>query len=131
MIEWMRHTPRWAVVWVCGTAAILLVVGASAHLTDLFRHGLHPYAWAPEWLNLYWSALALFDALAAVFLIKGKRRGADLACLIAVTDLAANWYAAYGVQDSGLADEPGLQRLTVFAVLIGGGAPFVRRHLTP
>jgi hypothetical protein len=131
VIEWMRHTPRWVVVWVCGIAAILLAVGASAHVTDLFHHGLRPYAWAPGWLNLYWSSLALFDALAAVFLIKGKRRGADLACMIAVTDLAANGYAAYGIQDSGLAAQPGLQRLTVFAVLVVGGAPFVRRHLTP
>ncbi|MEU0837561.1 hypothetical protein [Streptomyces sp. NPDC005969] len=130
MIGWMHHTPRWAVISVCAVAAVLLFVGASAHVTDLLSDGLHPYDWAPGWLNLYWSSLALFDALAAVFLIRGKRRGTDLACVIMATDLAANWYAVYGIQHSSLAAQPGLQRLTVFATLVLGTAPFIRRHLT-
>ncbi|WP_223183927.1 MULTISPECIES: hypothetical protein [unclassified Streptomyces] len=131
MIGWMRHTPRWAALSACGIAAVLLLVGASAHLSDLLGHGLRPYDWAPGWLNLYWSSLALFDVLAAVFLIRGRRRGIDLACAIMATDLAANWYAAYGIQHSGLAAQPGLQRLTAFAALVLGMAPFIRRHLTP
>ncbi|MEU7032048.1 hypothetical protein AB0A60_35800 [Streptomyces sp. NPDC046275] len=130
MIGWMRHTPRWAVILACGIAAVLLFVGASAHITDLLRHGLHPYDWAPMWLNFYWSSLALFDTLAAVLLIRGKRRGIDLACVIMATDLAANWYAVHGIQDSNFAAQPGLQRLTVFAALVLGTAPFIRRHLT-
>ncbi|MEU3690278.1 hypothetical protein [Streptomyces narbonensis] len=130
MFGWMRHTPRWAVVSVCVIAAVLLFVGASAHVTDLLSHGLHPYDWAPGWLNLYWSSLALFDTLAAVFLIRGERRGTDLACAVVATDLAANWYAVYGIQHSDLAAQPGLQRLTVFAVLVLGTAPYIRRHLT-
>lgn len=89
----MRHTPRWAVISVCVIASMLLFVGASAHVTDLLSHGLHPYAWAPSRLHLYWSSPALFDTLAAVLLIRGKRRGTDLACAIMATDLAANWYA--------------------------------------
>ncbi|WP_037881396.1 hypothetical protein [Streptomyces sp. NRRL S-378] len=93
MIGWLRHTPRWAVKSVCVIAAMLLFVGASAHVTDLLSRGLHPYAWAPSRLHLYWSSPALFDTLAAVFLIRGKRRGTDLACAIMATDLAANWYA--------------------------------------
>ncbi|WP_405835049.1 MULTISPECIES: hypothetical protein [unclassified Streptomyces] len=120
MIGGMRYTPCRAVIAVCVIAAILLFVGASSHVTDLLSHGLHPYDWAPGWLNLYWSSLALFDALAAVFLIRGKRRGIDLACVIMATDLAANWYAVYGIQHSSLADQPGLQRLTVFAALVLG-----------
>ncbi|MGW1847422.1 hypothetical protein [Streptomyces sp. NPDC001966] len=130
MIGWMNHTPRPAVISACVIAAILLFVGASAHVTDLLSHGLHPYDWAPEWLNLYWSSLALFDALATVFLIRGKRRGIDLACVIMATDLAANWYAVYGIQHGSLAAQPGLQPLTVFAVLVLGTAPFIRRYLT-
>ncbi|MFD3534657.1 hypothetical protein [Streptomyces sp. NPDC058664] len=130
MIGWMRHTPRWAVISVCVIAAVLLFVGASAHVADLLSNGLHPYAWAPSWLNLYWSSLALFDTLAAVLLIRGERRGTDLACAIMATDLAANWYAVYGIQHSCFAAQPGLQRLTVFAVLVLGTAPFIRRHLT-
>jgi hypothetical protein len=126
----MRHSPRWAVVSVCVTSAVLLFVGAASHVTDLLRHGLRPYDWAPGWLNLYWSSLALFDTLAAVLLIRGERRGVDLACLIVATDLAANWYAVHGIQNSSLADQPGLQRLTLFAALVLGTAPFIRRSLT-
>ncbi|WP_239081601.1 hypothetical protein [Streptomyces sp. SID9727] len=130
MIGWMHHAPRWAVISACSIAAALLFIGASAHVTDLQRHGLHPYDWAPWWLNLYWSSLALFDTLAAVLLIRGKCQGIDLACVIVATDLAANWYAAYGIQDSNLAAQPRLQRLAVFAALVLGTAPFIRRHLT-
>ncbi|WP_335935271.1 hypothetical protein [Streptomyces sp. PTD5-9] len=130
MTEWMHHTPRWTVISVCVIAAVLLFVGAFAHVTDLLSHGLHPYDWAPGWLNLYWSSLALFDALVAVLLIQGKRRGTDLACVIMATDLAANWYADYGIQHSNIAAQPGLQRLAVFAALVLGTAPFIRRHLT-
>ncbi|MEU7298363.1 hypothetical protein AB0A76_35125 [Streptomyces exfoliatus] len=130
MIGWMHHTPRWAVIAVCVIAAVLLFVGASSHVTDLLSHGLHPYGWAPGWLNLYWSSLALFDALAAMLLVRGERRGIDLACGIMATDLAANWYAVYGIQHSTLAAQPGLQRLTAFAALVLGTAPFIRRHLT-
>ncbi|AEN10018.1 MULTISPECIES: hypothetical protein [unclassified Streptomyces] len=88
MTEWMHHAPRWTVISVCIIAAVLLFVGAFAHVTDLLSHGLHSYDWAPGWLNLYWSSLALFDALAGVLLIYGKRRGTDLACVIMATDLA-------------------------------------------
>ncbi|MFE6814527.1 hypothetical protein [Streptomyces sp. NPDC057677] len=130
MIVWMHHAPRWVAISVCVIAAVLLFVGASAHVTDLLSHGLRPYDWAPGWLNLYWSSLALFDTLAAVFLIRGKRRGTDLACAIVATDLAANWYAVYGIQHSELAAQPGLQRLIVFATLVLGATPFIRRHLT-
>jgi len=131
MIGWMRHTPRWAVVLVCAYAVVLLCVGSVAHVTDLLRHGLHPYDWVPDWLNLYWSSLAFFDTLAALLLLRGRRTGVDLACLIVATDLAANWYAVYGIQHSTLPDEPGLQRLTAFTVLVLGTAPFVRKHLSP
>ncbi|WP_412080270.1 hypothetical protein [Streptomyces sp. SJL17-1] len=65
-----------------------------------------------------------------MFLIRGKRRGTDLVCAIMATDLAANWYAVYGIQHSSFAAQPGLQRMTVFAALVLGTAPFIRRHLT-
>ncbi|MGW4852551.1 hypothetical protein ACWEPZ_15140 [Streptomyces sp. NPDC004288] len=130
MIEWTHHAPRWAVASACGIAANLLFVGALSHASDLLSHGLHPYDWAPGWLNLYWSSLALFDTLAAVLLLRGKRRGIDIACAIMTTDLAANWYAVHGIQHSTLAAQPGLQRLSIFAALVLGTAPFIRRHLT-
>ncbi|WP_328908139.1 hypothetical protein OG230_00645 [Streptomyces sp. NBC_00234] len=130
MIAWMHRTPHWVVTVVCATAAGLLLVGAVAHVTDLLHHGLQAYDWAPRWLNFYWSSLALLDLLAAVLLISGKRRGTELACAIMATDLAANWYAAYGIQHSNLAAQPGLQRLVAFTAFVLGTAPFVRRHLS-
>ncbi|MFE5513381.1 hypothetical protein ACFQ9J_22875 [Streptomyces sp. NPDC056529] len=130
VITWMHHVPRRVVVSVCAIAAVLVLVGASAHVADLLGHGLHPYDWAPDRLNLYWSSLALFDVLAAVFLIGGRRLGTDLACAVASTDLAANRYAVYGIRHSDLAAQPGLQRLTAFTVLVLATAPFVRRHLS-
>lgn len=131
MTGWIRHTSRRVVVPVLAVAACLLFVGSLSHLTDLVRHGLYPYAWAPGWLNLYWSSLAVLDTLAAALLIGGRRRGMDLTCAVMATDTAANWYAAYGIQHTGLADQPGLRRLLAFAVLVFCAAPFVRRHLAP
>ncbi|MFC9701392.1 hypothetical protein ACFTWD_11920 [Streptomyces sp. NPDC056943] len=130
MIAWMYRTPHWVVIVVCATAAGLLLVGAVAHVTDLLHHGLQAYDWAPRWLNFYWSSLALLDLLAAVLLISGKRRGTELVCVIMTTDLAANWYATYGIQHSSLAAQPGLQRLVAFTAFVLGTAPFVRRHLS-
>ncbi|MDV9196329.1 hypothetical protein [Streptomyces sp. Wh19] len=74
--------------------AVLVLVGTASHLADLLRDGLHPYVWAPDWLNLYWSSLAVLDSAAALLLLRGRRAGVDLMCVVTVTDLAANWYAA-------------------------------------
>ncbi|WP_260605161.1 hypothetical protein [Streptomyces sp. WAC01280] len=65
-----------------------------------------------------------------MLLIRGQRRGVDLVCAIMATDLVANWYAVHGIQQSNLAAQPGLRRLTVFAALVLGTAPFIRQHLT-
>ncbi|MGW0230921.1 hypothetical protein ACWDWO_21640 [Actinopolymorpha singaporensis] len=81
-------------------------------MSDLVRYGLHPYAWAPDWLNVCWTSLAILDPLAAILLVAGRRGGLDLACLIVVTDLTANFYATYGNQHLDLGSAPGLQRLT-------------------
>ncbi len=129
MTGWIRHAPLRAVVPALAVAAGLLFVGTVSHVSDLVRHGLHPYDWAPGWLNLYWSSLALFDTLAAALLLGGRRRGLDLACAVMATDLAANAYAVYGIQHSGLAAQPGLQRLLAFGVLVFCAAALVRRHL--
>ncbi|MFI6416538.1 hypothetical protein ACIBG6_03740 [Streptomyces sp. NPDC050842] len=57
------------------------------------------------------------------------RWAVTVVCAIVTTDLAANWYATYGIQHSSLAAQPGLQRLVVFTALVLGTAPFVRRLL--
>ncbi|MFF5767189.1 hypothetical protein ACFY8F_32265 [Streptomyces tanashiensis] len=129
MTRWMRQAPRWAVATALALASVLLFVGAVSHITDLLRHGLRPYEWAPNWLNLYWTSLAFLDPLAAGLLISGRRRGMDLCCAIMATDITANWYAVYGIQHSGLLAQSGLQRLAVFTLLVLLVAPFLRRHL--
>ncbi|CAM5657709.1 hypothetical protein GCM10010222_14330 [Streptomyces tanashiensis] len=129
MTRWMRQAPRWAVATALALASVLLFVGAVSHITDLLRHGLRPYEWAPNWLNLYWTSLAFLDPLAAGLLISGRRRGMDLCCAIMATDITANWYAVYGIQHSGLHAQSGLQRLAVFTLLVLLVAPFLRRHL--
>ncbi|WP_214415091.1 hypothetical protein [Sphaerisporangium fuscum] len=48
---------------------------------------------------------------AAVLLTLGRRGGADLTCAIMVTDLAANWYAVYGIQHSDFLAQPGLRQV--------------------
>ncbi|MFE9333968.1 hypothetical protein [Streptomyces sp. NPDC006925] len=63
-----------------------------------------------------------------MLLLGGRRRGADLACLIMVTDVAANWYAVHGIRHSGSLAEPGLQRLTAFALYAVVVTPFRRKH---
>ncbi|MFJ2774878.1 hypothetical protein [Streptomyces sp. NPDC087300] len=129
MTGWMRHSPRWAVITTCCIAAAMLFIGALSHVVDLLAHGVKPYDWAPGWLNLYWSSLAVLDTLAAIYLIRGKRRGIDLACVIMITDTVANWYAVHTLQNSSLTAQPGLQRIIVFSALVLGSAPLIRRHL--
>ncbi|WP_234442305.1 hypothetical protein [Streptomyces sp. NRRL S-1448] len=109
---------------------VLVFVGATSHIADLVRSGLHPYSWAPDWLNLYWSSLAVFDSLAALLLVGGRKAGVDLTCVVMATDLMANWHAAYGIQHSDFLAQPGLQRLTAFTLLVLATGPVVRSRLS-
>ncbi|MGY5125749.1 hypothetical protein [Streptomyces nigrescens] len=129
MKAWIGRTAWWAVALVLVYVVVMAFVGAASHIADLARSGLYPYAWAPDWLNLYWSSLAVFDSLAALLLISGRQAGVDLTCVIMATDLTANWYAAYSIQHSDFSTQPGLQRLTAFTVLVFTTAPFVRSRL--
>ncbi|MET7638097.1 hypothetical protein [Streptomyces sp. NPDC005438] len=129
MTEETRHTPPWAVATAGLLSAVLLLVGTVSHLSDLLRHGLHPYDWAPHWLNLYWASLTVFDTLAAVLLLRRRRLGVDLACAIVTTDLAAHWYAAHHVRHAVPLSGAGEQRLAAFAVLVLATAPYLRRAL--
>lgn len=56
----------------------------------------------------------------------------DLTAVVMATDLMANWYAAYGIQQSDFFAQPGLQRLTAFTpLLLLATGPFVRARLSP
>ncbi|MFF1650823.1 hypothetical protein [Streptomyces sp. NPDC058240] len=131
MRGWTGRAPWWVVALVALYVVVLVLVGAASHFAGLLRHGLRPYDWAPDWLNLYWSSLAVLDSSAALLLLRGRRAGVDLMCAIMATDLAANWYAAYGIQHIDVSAQPGLQRLTAFTVLALATGPFVRSRLTP
>ncbi|WP_239696375.1 MULTISPECIES: hypothetical protein [unclassified Streptomyces] len=131
MRGWMGRAPWWAVALVLMYVIVMAFVGAASHIADLARSGVYPYGWAPDWLNLYWSSLAVFDSLAALLLISGRQSGVDLTRVTLATDLMANWYAAYGIQHSDFAAQPGLQRLTAFTVLVFMTGPFVRSRLSP
>lgn len=130
MIGWIRQAPRWVVALVAVYVVVLVFVGAASHIADLVHSGLHPYSWAPDWLNLYWSSLAVFDSLAALLLVSGRKTGVDLTCVVVATDLMANWYAAYGIQHSDFFAQPGLQRLTAFTLLVLATRPMVRSRLS-
>jgi hypothetical protein len=117
------------VLTAVAVAAVLLAVGTVSHVADFVRAGWTPYPWAPRWLNLYWTSLALFDTAAAVRLLAGRRPGADLAMAIMVTDLAANVYAAVGLRHADPFAEPGVLRLGVFTLVVLVVGPLMRPHL--
>jgi len=83
--------------WIVTIYAVLLGYGTVVHLVDLAIGGTDPYPWAPPWLALYLVLLTVLDPLAATLLALRRRAGLHLACLVFVTDAAANGYAIYGM----------------------------------
>ncbi|MFD8544665.1 hypothetical protein [Streptomyces sp. NPDC059649] len=102
MIRWIRQTPRWVVELVAVYVVVLVFVGATSHIAELVRSGLHRYSWAPDWLNLYWSSLAVFDSLAALLLVGGRKAG----CAIPVAHCRRDVEAGIG---AGVERPPRLQ----------------------
>jgi hypothetical protein len=113
-----------------GIAVVLLAVGTVSHVVDFVRGGWDPYPWAPTWLNLYWTSLAVLDTVAAVLLLLGRRSGLDLTVAIMVTDLAANAYAVGVVRHADLLGEPGLLRIAAFTAVVLAAVPLLRHRLT-
>ena len=72
-----------------------LAAACAVHLADLWRHGWLPYHFAPLALNAYWTALTLFDALAAVLLLWHPRVGLALALIIITSDVTLNLFAHF------------------------------------
>jgi len=74
------------------------LVGACInHALDLSRYGWLPYRFAPLPLNIYWTSLNFFDALAAILLLCSPRIGLFSALLIIVSDVALNLFARFGL----------------------------------
>src|ERR1700757_3104905 len=72
------------------------VAAASiVHLNDLWQHGWLPYRFAPLPLNVYWTLLAFFDALAALLLLARPRAGLASTLLVVVSDVALNLFVRF------------------------------------
>ncbi|SCF25780.1 hypothetical protein GA0074695_4872 [Micromonospora viridifaciens] len=118
--------PRWARRTAGGYIAVLLW-GTGVHVADLVAGGTDPYPWAPPWLATYFVALTVADPIAAALLVGRRRLGMDLACLILVTDAAANGWAVYGLP----AGEPVARIGHAMVAMIALGSMVARQALRP
>jgi hypothetical protein len=95
-----------------------LVYGTVVHVVHLARGGLDPYPGLLGWLAWYFVSLTVLDPAAAVLLHRRRRSGLVLACLVLVTDAAANGYATY-VLDAATGITPGRIGQAVITILAG------------
>ncbi|NAZ82106.1 hypothetical protein GTR02_09780 [Kineococcus sp. R8] len=102
---------------------LLLAWGGLQHLLDFLIAGWAPYAYAPDWLAAYWSALLLLDPLGAVLIARRHRAGLLLAPTILLTDAAANGYAIYVLELGGPLAPIGQGVVTVLAVITAALTP--------
>lgn len=86
--------PRSIKLIVCG-AAVVFSYGTVVHAVAIADRGLDAYERYPMWLALYFTLLVVFDAVAALLLLLGRRIGLVLGCAVLATDAAANGYANY------------------------------------
>src|SRR5215467_10941746 len=85
------------------------LIGACViHLLAIWKYGWLPYRFAPMPLNVYWTTLTFWDALAAVLLLFWPTAGLMLALVIITSDVAVNIFARFYL---------GLQFRSVFLVL--------------
>ncbi|PWU61730.1 hypothetical protein DLE60_04115, partial [Micromonospora globispora] len=96
-------------------------------MVDLVVGGADPCPWAPWWLAAYLVSLTVAGPVAAGLLLARRRLGMDLACLILITDAAANGWALYGLGGGDAVARIG--HATVTAVALGSLA--ARRALRP
>ncbi|MFR9776167.1 hypothetical protein ACL02O_08900 [Micromonospora sp. MS34] len=121
-----RALPRWA-RWTVGGYAALLAWGGGVHVVDLAVGGTGPYPWAPWWMAAYLVSLTVADPVATVLLLARRRAGMDLACLILVTDAAANGWALYALGGGDAVTRVGHATATAVAL----GSLVARRALRP
>ena len=72
---------------------LLFAFGGSVHLFHILQGGWLPYTYVPDWINAYWTSLALFDFVAIILLLRWRRAGLVASLLIMVSDVAVNTYA--------------------------------------
>lgn len=99
-------------------------VGTYTHLLAVRHHGWRPHPFAPDAMNVFWTALTVLDPAVVLALLSGWRRsGLSLALAIMVADVAVNSYAHYGLGISGF--EAALQMQTAFAGFVLGSITFL------
>jgi len=89
-----------------------LIVGGATHIFDNVYFGLLPYKFAPLWLNIYWSALAILDFLAVFLLFKYRSQGVLLTLTIMLSNVIVNSIAFYSL--GVISDAGSLQLQTLF-----------------
>lgn len=115
MISSRVDAPRPARI-VAGVSVAALAYGTVVHVAYLARDGFDPYPELPGWLAWYFASLTALDPAAAVLLHRRRRSGLVLACLVLVTDAAANGYANYAL-DAAIGITPGRIGQTVIKIL--------------
>jgi membrane protein HdeD len=105
--------------------ALCLAASSIVHINDLWQHGWLPCRFAPLPLNVYWTVLALLDALAALLLLAQPRAGLALTLLVIVSDVALNLFARFCLGSHLRAVALSLQVL--FFVAVVGVTLYARR----
>lgn len=80
---------------VLGVLCLCLFIGGITHVIENVNHGFLPYKFAPTWINVYWSALAVIDLLAVYLLLTKRNPGLVLTFMIMTTDVIINSYSLY------------------------------------
>lgn len=69
---------------------LCLFIGGSNHIFDNLYYGFLPYKYAPLWVNVYWTSLAVMDLLAVYLLVKYRKAGLVLTLIIMFSDVVIN-----------------------------------------
>lgn len=109
------------IVWIAG-----MVAGGATHVFDNIYFGLLPYRFAPDWLNIYWSALGLLDLLAALLLWKVRKLGILLTIAIMLSNVIINSIAVHAM--GVISETLPLQLQTLFLGFCLGSAYLLWPH---
>ena len=109
------------IVWLAG-----MVAGGATHVFDNIYFGLLPYRFAPDWLNIYWSALGLLDLLAALLLWKVRKLGILLTIAIMLSNVIINSIAVHAM--GVISETLPLQLQTLFLGFCLGSAYLLWPH---
>ena len=82
---------------VIGVLVAGFAIGTLTHALHLVTGGWIVFDNAPVWMNVYWTALAALDPLAAVLLLWRRSTGLTLGAAIILSDVAISSHTLYGL----------------------------------